>query len=158
MKKWIRPLFFLLFLFPGHVHADDFLGAPMVEGGKIVNKTKSRLEMTTPMTHDQVLQFYRDTLKKQKDIKFRDWEDATYIEDDGALKWHSVTISKRPQNSETQIFIVKDNWTWIIGTLILRFIAVFVVLLVLFLGMNVSGKIISNMVKKAEARKAEAKA
>jgi Na+-transporting methylmalonyl-CoA/oxaloacetate decarboxylase gamma subunit len=48
---------------------------------------------------------------------------------------------------------VKDNWTWIIGTLVLRFIGVFVVLLFLRVGMYISGTIISRTVKKLEAKK-----
>jgi len=49
---------------------------------------------------------------------------------------------------------VKDNWTWIIGTLLLRYIGVFVVLMVLFLGMSASGKIIFSYMKKIEEKKA----
>ena len=48
---------------------------------------------------------------------------------------------------------MKDNWTWIIRTLVLRYIGVFVVLLILFLGMTVSGSIISRAIKRIEARK-----
>jgi len=50
--------------------------------------------------------------------------------------------------------MVKDNWTWIIGTLILRYIGVFVVLMIVLLGMVVSGKIITSFVRRAEAKKA----
>ena len=55
----------------------------------------------------------------------------------------------------TTVTIVKDNWTWIIGTLVLRYIGVFVVLMVLFLGLLISGRIISGVVKKTEAKKEE---
>ena len=112
--------------------------------------------MTTDLSHDQVLEFYKGALEKAEDIKYRDWNVATYIEDDGRLKWHSITISKN--ETPTSVVIVKDNWTWIIGTLILRYIAVFVVLMVLFAGMLVSGNIISKSVKKAAPKKAGAKA
>jgi len=47
---------------------------------------------------------------------------------------------------------MKDRWTWIIGTLVLRYIGVFVVLLFLLLGMIVSGAIISRSVKRREAK------
>ncbi|MBW1701070.1 MAG: hypothetical protein JRJ11_03865, partial [Deltaproteobacteria bacterium] len=63
------------------------------------------------------------------------------------------TISKG-DSTATSIIIVKDNWTWIIGTLLLRYVGVFVVLMVLFLGMSVSGKIISGSMKKIEGKKA----
>ena len=108
--------------------------------------------MKSPLSHDEILAFYRQALKKHKDIKFRDWKDATYIEDDGKLLWHSITISKQNKDG-ANIVIVKDNWTWIIGTLVLRFIGVFVVLLFLMVGMYISGTIISRSVKKLEAKK-----
>jgi hypothetical protein len=47
---------------------------------------------------------------------------------------------------------MKDNWTWIIGTLILRYIGVFVVLIVLLIGMSVSGAIISRSVGKVDPK------
>ena len=49
---------------------------------------------------------------------------------------------------------MKDNWTWIIGTLVLRYIGVFVVLLVLLIGMSISGAIISRTVGKSDTKNA----
>lgn len=151
MKKVILTIILLFFLLPSFAVADDFLGAPVISGVNIVKKTKARLEMTTDMTHDQALAFYREALDSLPDIKFRDWKDATYIEDDGKLDWHSITISKKGDNG-TEIVIAKDSWTWIIGTLVLRYIGVFVVLLCLFLGLSISGKIISMSLKKGQAK------
>lgn len=154
MKKCMMIFFSLLLFFPALVGAEKFLGAPVIPQGKAIDKTKARLELKTNLSHDEVLAFYKEALKEVSDIKYRDWAEATYIEDDGARKWHSITISKADKDGAT-VIILKDNWTWIIGTLILRYIGVFVVLLVLFLGMNVSGSIISRSVKKMEAKKAE---
>ena len=152
MKKFLLlPLVFALF-FPGSSVADEFLEAPVLTQGKIMEKAKDRLQIKTALSHDEVLAFYKEALKDFKDIKYRNWSDSTYIEDDGSRPWHSITISKG--GDETDIVILKDNWTWIIGTLVLRYIAVFVVLMVLLLGMTFSGKIISHSVKKAKARKA----
>jgi hypothetical protein len=152
MKK-TALLFLILLLFPAISNAEDFLGAPVVSQGKENLRTDARLEMKTPLSHDEVVLFYREKLKDVPDIKFRDWKDSTYIEDDGARPWHSITISKDDKDGAT-IVIVKDNWTWIIGTLILRYIGVFVVLMIVLLGMVVSGKIISSFVRRAEAKKA----
>ncbi len=152
MKK-TTLLFLILLMFPVVSNAEDFLGAPVVSQGKENLRTDARLEMKTPLSHDEVLSFYRDQLKDLPNIKFRDWKDATYIEDDGARPWHSITISKNDKDGAT-IIMVKDNWTWIIGTLILRYIGVFVVLMIVLLGMLVSGKIISSFVSRAEAKKA----
>ncbi len=152
MKK--TALLLLIFLmFPAASNAEDFLEAPVVSQGKENLRTDARLEMKTPLSHDEVVLFYREQLKEVSDIKFRDWKDATYIEDDGALPWHSITISKDDKDGAT-IVIVKDNWTWIIGTLVLRYIGVFAVLMILLVGMLVSGKIISAFVSRAEAKKA----
>ena len=147
---FILAVFFLVF--PVYSKAGNFLGAPVIPEGKVIKKTDSRLEMKAKLSHDEVLIFYKEALKEAQDIKIREWKDATYIEDDGRLAWHSITISKGGKG-ETSVVIAKDNWTWIIGTLILRYIGVFAVLLVLFLGMSVSGKIISSSIKKVEARK-----
>lgn len=153
MKNIVFALVVLCLVFPAYSNAEDFLGAPVIPEGKIIRKTDSRLEMKAELSHDEVLMFYKEALKEAQDVKIREWEDATYIEDDGKLAWHSITISKGGKG-ETSVVIAKDNWTWIIGTLILRYIGVFAVLLVLFLGMSLSGKIISGSIKKAEARKA----
>jgi hypothetical protein len=141
----------------GWSRADDFLGAPVIPGGEQISKTKERLELNSKKTYAEVLQFYKEALAQFSDIKYRNWKDATYIEDDGNLKWHSITISKDDANGAL-VVIMKDNWTWIIGTLILRFFGVFIVLLVLLVGMSVSGTIISRSVKKMEAKATAAKA
>ena len=155
MKKFASLCVVLILLFPVFVSADDFLGAPIIPKGKELNKTDVRLEVIIPLSHEEVVSYYKEALKDFTDIKFRNWPDATYIEDDGKMPWHSITISKDEKDG-THVTIVKDNWTWIIGTLILRYIGVFVVLMVLFVGMTVSGKIISGFVRRAELKKAAA--
>jgi hypothetical protein len=157
MKKITLWMLGLLLVCPSILQAEDFLGAPVMPGVETVSKTESRLEMKAPMGHDEVLAFYRKALKEFKSIKYRNWRDATYIEDDGKMPWHSITISK-VNNGGTTVVIMKDNWTWILGTLLLRYIGVFVVLLFLLLGMSASGAIISRSVARLEAKKAEKKA
>ncbi|MEE9611349.1 MAG: hypothetical protein V3W19_08855 [Desulfatiglandales bacterium] len=151
MKIVFLILSFLIICSSGPSFAENFLGAPVVTEGKTVVRTESRLEMVSPLSHDEVVGFYKKALKGYKDIKFRDWKDATYIEDDGKRPWHSITISKQYKEG-TNIVIVEDNWTWIIGTLVLRYIGVFMVLLFLLLSMYASGAIISRSVKRMEAK------
>ncbi|MBW2096299.1 MAG: hypothetical protein JRI80_15595 [Deltaproteobacteria bacterium] len=153
MKKYVLLLIGLAFLLPPSVMAEDFLEAPVVPGGKVLLKTDSRLELSVPKGHSEVLEYYKDALKSFKDIRVREWKNETYIEDDGKLPWHSITISKGG-TGETKVIIVKDNWTWILGTLVLRFVGVFIVLLLLFVAMGISGSIISKSVARAEAKKA----
>jgi hypothetical protein len=159
MKKiiWLMLIVCWLVSVSGWSRADDFLGAPVIPGGEQISRTKKRLELNSRKTHAEVLQFYKNALEKFNDIKYRNWKDATYIEDDGRLKWHSITISKDDANGAV-VVIMKDNWTWIIGTLILRFLGVFVVLLFLLIGISVSGAIISRSIKKMEDKGTAAKA
>ncbi len=152
MKKSILSVLILVLGFALPSGAEEFLGAPLMEQGKTVQKTKSRLEMNIPLTHEQVLAFYKETFKGNRDIKFRDWKNCTYIEDDGALPWHSIAISKE-EGKGVSVTILKDNWTWIIGTLLIRYVGVFVVLMILFLCIAVAGKIISSSVEKLDAKK-----
>jgi hypothetical protein len=147
MKKSVVCIVLFVMLLPAGLKAEDFLGAPVIPEGKTTLKNEMRLEMKVPVSHDQVVEFYQKALAGYQDIKFRDWKNATYIEDDGNLKWHSITISKNNTDGTT-IVILKDNWTWIIGTLILRFFGVFVVLLVLLIGMYFSGTLISRFSKE----------
>jgi hypothetical protein len=142
----------VLLVQPSMMRAEDFLGAPVIPGGEVVQKSDSRLEYETRLSHDEILSFYKEALRDLPDIKIRDWKDATYIEDDGRLAWHSVMISKGDQ-AETTVVIMKDNWTWIMGTLVLRYVGVFVVLLVLFLGISLSGSITSRFLSRTGAEK-----
>jgi len=152
MKKYILPILIFVLGCALPAGAEDFLGAPLIEQGTIVQRTESRLEMKIPLSHDKVLALYKEALKGTRDIKFRNWKDATYIEDDGALPWHSITVSKE-NGKGTSVTIIKDNWTWIIGTLLLRYVGVFVVLMILFLCMSIAGKIISRSIERMDAKK-----
>lgn len=152
MKRWMA-LLSLGFLLPVASFGEDFLGAPVLPQGTVIQKTDSRLEMKAGLSHDEVISFYRKALKNAPDIKFRDWKEATYIEDDGSRPWHSITVSKGG-GAGTTITIVKDSWTWILGTLILRYVGVFMVLMVLYIGMSVSGAIISRSLRKLDPQKA----
>lgn len=148
--KTTMPFFWVMvLLIAGNINAEEFLEVPMIPDARIILESDDRLEMKSALPHEEIVTFYRDAMRAFPDIKFRDWPDAIYIEDDGKLEWHSITISKHPENGKISIVIVKDNWTWIIGTLILRYIGVFVVLLILYLFMSITGGIISRFVQKA---------
>jgi hypothetical protein len=150
--KVVPLLLVLLLVHPALTHAEDFLGAPVVADAEPVSKTDTRLEYETHLSHDETLSFYQAALQDLPDIKIRYWKDATYIEDDGKLPWHSVTISKAGEG-QTTVVIMKDNWTWIMGTLVLRYVGVFVVLLMLFLGMSLSGFVITRFVARTAGEK-----
>jgi hypothetical protein len=135
------------------LRAEDFLGVPFIPQAQVVVRTDSRVEMLSPLSHDEILQFYEKTFEKEEDIRVRDWAEATYKEDNSNRPWHSITISKVRENGMTRVIIVKDSMGWLIGTLMIRYAAVFVVLLCLYVGMTLSGAIISRTVQKTEPRK-----
>ncbi len=147
MKKYLIAAI-LIILVPGFIYADDFLNVPVLPDSQVVSKEKGKLVFKTGLSHDEVLAYYRKELKDYQDVKYRDWKDSTYIEDDSNQPWHSITISK-DNGQETTVEIFGDSWTWIISTLILRFVGVFTVLLILYVGMKVSGIIISRSIKAA---------
>jgi hypothetical protein len=151
MKKYLYIFIALSLFISVSTNAEDFLGAPLVPGRSVIERTEKQLKFKTELSHPEALRFYKEALKDFKDIKYRDWKVDTYIEDNGNLKWHSIIISKK-DTAGTTIVVTKDNWTWIIGTLVLRYIGVFVVLLFLLLGMTLSGAIISRSVKRREAK------
>ena len=72
------------------------------------------------------------------------------------MAWHSISISKG-KSKETSVVIDKLTWTWIAATLFLRFVGVFVVLLVLFVALAILGAFISRALKRLEHKKALAK-
>ena len=152
MRRFYLVLLLTFFVPAGVCSAQDFLGAPVLPGGSVVSKTPERLEMTYHTTLDKALAFYQNALENEQDIKFRDRRGQTYIEDQGARPWHSIHLIKNEPGKIT-IVTLKDNWTWILGTLILRFVGVFMVLLTLYLAMAVSGRVLSKFGAKAEQPK-----
>jgi hypothetical protein len=137
-----------LVLFPVLSGAADFLGAPLPEGAEVVRREEHQLEAKSALSHDEALSFYRRALENTPDIKVRDWKDVSYIEDDGRLPWHSITISKNDAAGST-IIISKDSWTWILGTLFLRYIGVFVVLALLWFGISAAGRVMARFFREA---------
>jgi hypothetical protein len=140
MKTLILAMVLFFSLCPGLLWADDFLGAPLPPGGKIISQTESRLEKTYDMPYEEILAFYTKALKGEEDIKFRDRSGGTFIEEYNTRPWHSITIKSGVQGGSTLV-VLKDNWTWIMGTLIIRFFGVFGILIALFIALSISGAI-----------------
>jgi hypothetical protein len=130
---------------------DNFFTAPVMPGGSNASSDGTRAQIDYNMPYETVLAWYKETLKNYKDEKYRDWAEQMYIEDQGGAKWHSISISKGGGNKTTVTF-VKDNWTWIFSTLVIRFAGVFAILLALWILLNISNMIMRKLFPQEAAK------
>ena len=130
-----------------------FASAAVMPGGTVVSSDDTRAEVAYDLPFETVLAWYKEAFKNYKDEKYRDWQEQMYIEDQGGAKWHSIGISKGGGNKTTVTF-VKDNWTWIFSTLLIRFAGVFFILLALWILLNISSAITRKIVDRQEAKSA----
>ena len=139
-------------------------GAPVMPGGKIVKTESTAVYIEYNQPYDKVLAWYKDALKDYRDkamniefTKYRDWKDQMYIEDQGAANWHSIGISKTG-GPNTTVKIVRDNFTWIFSTLLIRFAGVFLVLCILWILLNINSAVMKKFFSDKPGTKARAKA
>jgi hypothetical protein len=138
-------------------------GAPMMPGSKITKTEDTVVMMQVDQPYDKVLAYYREVLKDYRDPRFahvdfakeRDWADQMYIEDQGASRWHSIGIMKGT-GPTTTIKVVRDNYTWIFSTLLIRFAGVFMILCILWVLLNINNAIMKKVSGKAQPKKAAA--
>lgn len=129
----------------------QWIGAPIMPDGTTVKQESGRQVIEYNMPYNQVLAWYQEALKRYPDARYRNWKEEMYIEDQGGSKWHAIRISKT-DGPKTVVTIQKDNWTWIMATLFIRFTGVFVVLLVLWIGLNISTAILLRTVAKTKEK------
>jgi hypothetical protein len=140
MNILISSILFVFILCPSFSWADDFLGAPLPPGGKIITQTKSRLEKSYDIPYEEIITYYKKTLQNEPDIKFWDKGEGTRIEEYNTRPWHSISIRPAGQGEST-VVVLKDSWTWIIGTLLVRFLGVFGILIALYIALSIAGAI-----------------
>ncbi|MBM4278899.1 MAG: hypothetical protein FJ130_13635 [Deltaproteobacteria bacterium] len=133
----------------------QWLGAPIMPDGTKIKEEPGRLITEYNLPYDKVLTWYKEALQKYPDARYRDWEEEMYIEDQGVSKWHSIAIHKTG-GPKTQVVIKKDNWSWIMATLFIRFTGVFVVLLVLWVALNIAIFIMRKSIKEKKTKPAPA--
>ena len=128
-----------------NIHAELHLNVPIVPGGKeIVSPTPNTYSLEyTSTSLDEIIKFYKKELENQSEINWKEplSGEKTVIHDWGNRKWHKITILKKEYS--VHIEIKKDSWTWILGTLVIRFIGVFIVLIVLMIVLQISGAVFS---------------
>jgi hypothetical protein len=147
VKKWILLLVLFLLSFSPEAKAEEFLGLPVLPGGRTVRSTGALLEKSYAMAAPAAIQFYKDSLKGQPDLKLHENRQGFVIEDHGRLPWHKIVILETTKG-QTSVQIDKDSWTWILGTLFIRFVGVFVVLMVLYVAMAFATGFIVRSVRK----------
>lgn len=152
MRKFLFLFVMVLVSTPSVSMGEDFLGAPLPPGGKTVYQSVSVLEKSYPLALEEVMEFYRSALKEEEDIKFYDRVGEVKIEEYNVRPWHSITVTKA-EGGGTRITVRKDSWTWILGTLFLRWLAVFGVLVALFIPLSVTGSFSARIALKKKAQK-----
>ncbi len=135
----------------------QWLGAPIMPDGTKVKEESGRLITEYNLPYDKVFAWYKEALQNYPDARYRDWEEEMYIEDQGVSKWHAIKISKT-DGPKTFVTIQKDNWSWVMATLFIRFTGVFVVLLVLWIALNIAIFIMRRTLKEDKAKPAPASA
>jgi hypothetical protein len=151
MKKFLLLLVVVMLLHPSISRGEDFLGAPLPPGGKVVSKSDSKLEKNYPLTYKEAIKFYEEALKGWEDVKFWDREREVKIEEYNVRPWHSITIEKA-DGGGTTITVRKDSWTWILGTLIMRWLTVFGILVALFIPLSIVGVISAKIASRKKAK------
>jgi hypothetical protein len=126
----------------------QWLGAPVMPNGTTLKSEPSELVIAYDLPHDQVRAWYEAALKSYPDARYRDWHEEMYIEDQGASRWHAIKISKTG-GPRTTVTIKKDSWTWVIATLVIRFIGVFVVLIVLWICLSIAAFVMLRTMRAA---------
>jgi hypothetical protein len=152
MKKIFITVLICMTLIPQVSFSEDFLGAPVPPNGKTEFRDDNRLEMKYETAYDDIVTFFKNAFQSEKHIKFWDRRDETYIEDHEARPWHSIRVQPVGQGG-AKVTVIRDNWTWIIGTLVIRFAGVFGVLIVLYAAMAISTTIISRTMGAKGKRK-----
>jgi len=132
----------------------QWLGAPIMPNGTKLKEEGGQYSTEYNLPYKEVLAWYQEALKNYPDARYRDWKEEMYIEDQGGSKWHAIKISKTDGPNKTIVTIRKDNWTWILATLVIRFLGVFIVLLVLWVGLNISAAIMKRFIKSEQKKQA----
>ena len=130
--------------------AADFLGAPLPEGGVLVKDEAERIERSYDQPAPALYKYFQDTLKGQKDLKFREVRGDLVVEDFGDRHWHKISVTPDGPSKSTLV-ITKDSWSWIVGMLALRFTGVFIVLLVLYFAMSLATFFIHRSLSRGKA-------
>jgi len=141
MKKIPILLFMcMLLIYCNNLYAATPL-APVPEGGNLISgkETNKEIYIYNNTTLAEIDKFYKNTFKDYPGLSRQKAESPKVISmnDWGNSKWHNITITDKDKDG-IEIVITRDSWTWIIGTLVIRFVGVFIILATLMIFMFIS--------------------
>lgn len=158
MKITILILTLSLLISSSVLYASEHFNAPLPAGGKIFLSEKSNIVNLQygNLSFKEITNFYKNEFQNKDDIDWNEFEksERILIYDWGNRKWHRINIVDKGHGKGILVTISKDSWTWIIGTLAIRFVGVFVVLIILMIALYISGSLISLSKAKTEDKKA----
>jgi hypothetical protein len=151
MKKSIVIIQLLFACSVLYASADFIPSVP--EGGEQVPGSSSGMVKYNyqNMAVQQIAAFFMHEFKENANISFREIQGKgeIVINDWGNSKWQKIHIAVNG-DAGTIVTITKDSWTWILGTLVIRFVGVFVVLTVLLIVLNILSAIVSRSLSNLE--------
>ena len=119
--------------------------APVPPGGKplIPSDSDTVNLLYRDVALQEIVSFYENELKDKDNINWKKTRDSRgiVIHDWGNREWHKIVVDTAENG--VQITINRDSWTWIIGTLVIRFVGVFTVLVILMIALYISGFIMT---------------
>ncbi len=158
MKKTLLLFVLVTLTVFTQLNASDNFQAPLPDGGKSISADNPTTVtfLFEKLPFQTVTEFYKGELENVTDIKWHELENKgqVVVYDWGNREWHRINITDKGDGKGVLVSIRKDSWTWIIGTLVIRFIGVFIVLIILMIALYISGSIFSKSKVKTEPKKA----
>ncbi len=152
MKRIALILPLAIFLTTTGLQASENFHAPVPAGGKLLTSEDSGTIniLYQDKSLEEIIKFYKDRLEGKENINWKepDTSSRVIIYDWGNREWHKIEMMSRDTDSGVEITIDRDSWTWIIGTLVIRFVGVFTVLVILMIALYISGGIMTIRVTK----------
>lgn len=138
--------------------SSENFGAPVPPGGeKLISELSATVKLSyKELSFREIEDFYKNELKDKSDINWKGTGNISrIIHDWGNREWHKIKLEDRGSGRGVEITIIKDNWTWIIGTLVIRFVGVLIVLIILMIALYILGKLMSISVSKNKEAESE---
>lgn len=147
MRKLCALTALLLWCLAVPALAEEFGTLPIMEGGRTITSSTNELVKKYDVAPEVLWQFYKGILGKENEIRFRERSHNFTIEDLAGRPWRRISIT-RTQSHQTTVAIDLMSWSWMLIMLALRFTAVFVVLLVLYVSTSLCTRLLTRMVKQ----------